>query len=297
MSENNDRRSMKTTYSLMLCMCAFSTVAYADDVEEPHTPPISEPESETFEVLDVEAMNAYQDERREALVEALTHSNLSAEHQELVANAMAKVYVGIPVSTFTHTIQTHSSRDDSTESTGMSHVSIAGHIQQEDIEYTSSLDTNSPFLYFPPVPFEAETGKLLKESDSTVTFKFDFDFLQLNEDDEGIPAGIAEDMKWVFEISVNTVNQSPNRITVKLAKPFRKRFLFKMSTMQMDFDYSFIESCSCFAVSRMSMSMKGSALIVGRLDESFELTHTDISCEQPVQFLLPDEKGSGFRMF
>ena len=293
----HNRRSVKIEYLLMLCVFGFATLAHADEVEEPHTLVIAESEDETFTVMDVEAMSAYRDERRKTLVEALTRSNLGAEHQELIANAMAKVYVGIPVSTFTHTMRTHSSRDDSTESTNTSHVSVAGHIQQEDIEYTSSLHSNSPFLYFPPVPFDVETAKMLDESDSTVTFEFDFDFLKLNEDEDGMPAGIAEDMKWVFEITVNTVNQSPEHITVKLAKPFRKRFLFKMTTLQLDFDYSFIESCGCFAVSRMNMSMKGSALIVGRLDESFELTNTDISCEQPLQFLLPDTQESSFLSF
>ena len=242
-------------------------------------------------------MNTYLDERRDELVESLAQSDLSADHIELVANAMAKVYVGVPVSSYTHTSRIHSSREDPIESTNTYHVRAAGHIQQEGIEYTNTLDSNAPFMYFPPVPFESETGKVLDESDSTTTFEFELGFSIDADGDDDMMSDLAEKMKWVFEITVNNAEQAPEHITVKLAKPVRKRFLFKLSTFQMKFDYTFIENCGCFAVSSMNMEMKGSAIIVGRLNESVELKNTDIRCEQPVQFLQPDKEEFNFISF
>lgn len=297
MFKTNIRRSVRTEYLLILFVIGVATVVYTNDVEDTKTKQTTKSESEAFSVLDVEGMNAYRDERRDRLVEALTRSDLSTEHQKLVANAMAKTYVGVPVSSYTHTTRVDSVQSGSSESTFTSHVSVDGHIQRENLEYTHSLHTNSPFLYFAPVPFVAETGILLNASNTYRTFKFDFNLMMDKEGEDDMMSDLAKKMKLVFEITVNTVDQAPERITVKLAKPVRKRFLFKMSEMQMDFDYSFIENCGCFAVSRLNMDMKGSSLFDGRLDETFELSFSDISCEEPVQFLVPDEPENSFLRF
>lgn len=299
----NNQRSVKMASLLILLVFGFATHNYADEEgdpqppEPPESPQTTESDVEAFTVMDVAAMNTYRDERREELVESLAQSNLSAEHIELVANAMAKVYVGVPVSSYTHTSRTHSSREDPIESTNTYHVRAAGYIQREDLEYKNTLDSNAPFMYFPPVPFESETGRLLDETDSTSTFEFELGFSLDNEGDVDMMSDLADKMKWVFVIAVNNAEQAPEHITVKLAKPVRKRFLFKLSTFQMKFDYTFIESCGCFAVSRMNMEMKGSAIIIGRLNESVELTNTDISCEQPVLFLQPDKEEFNFISF
>ena len=297
MCTTNMRRSVNTAHLMILLVFGLATHNYADDVDDAQTLQITESEVEAFTVMDVTAMRAYRNERLETLADALTRSNLSAEHQGLVANAMAKVYVGVPVGSYTHTTRTHSSREDPTESTNTYHVRAAGHIQRDNLEYKRSLDNASPFLYFPPVPFVAESGKLLDKSDSSATFQFEFDLLMENEGEDDMMSDLTEKMKWLFEIRVNTVDQAPERLTVKLAKTVRQRFLFKLTKLQMDFDYTFIDSCGCYAVSKMSMQMKGSAIFVGRLDESAELSNTDISCEQPVQFLIPDELESSFLMF
>ena len=297
MRTTNIQRSVKTAHLTILLVFGFASLVDADDVDDARTLQITESEVEAFTVMDVPAMRAYRNERLETLADALTRSNLSAEHQGLVANAMAKVYVGVPVSSYTHTTRTHSSKEDSTERTNTYQVRVSGHIQRDNLEYTSSLDDAMPFLYFSPVPFVPESGKLLDESDSTATFRFELDDLMENEGNDDMMSELAEKMKWLFEIQVNTVDQAPERLTVKLAKTVRQRFLFKLTKFQMDFDYMFIDSCGCYAVSKMSVQMKGSAIVVGRLDESVELSSTDISCEQPVQFLIPDELESSFLMF
>ncbi len=283
--------------SITFLLATLGSVYHGEDESDSEPPPISDENAHPFTVMDVEAMSVYRDERRTELIESLTLSNLSAEHQELIANAIAKSYVGIPVSSFTHTTTVHSSQDESVESSNTSHVSVAGHIQQEGIDYKSSLNSNNPYVYFPPVPFVSETGKLITESDSFAQFAFDFKFPMEDVGEDDMMADFVETMKWTFEVTVSKADQAPELITLKLAKPIRKRFLFKMTTLQLDFHYTYVDSCDCFAVSKLNTQMQGSALFVGRLDETVELTFTDISCEGPVRFLLPETEDSSILMF
>lgn len=297
MCSTKNRRSVCITYLSILGVLGFATFVYTDDVEDLQTLQTASSDGEAFSVMDAEAMRAYRDDRHETLVEALTRSNLSTEHQKLVANAMAKTYVGIPVSSYTYTSRFNQGGDYSNEIKDNYYVRVAGHIQRENVKFTQSLNNASPFKYFPPVPFVSETGKLLHESESAATFEFKLKHVNKSVGEFDMMFDEAKKMKWLFEITVNTDDQAPERLSLKLAKPVRKRFLFILRSFQMDFDFSFIESCGCFAISRMNMEMKGSAIIVRRLDQSVELTNTDISCDQPVQFLLPDERDSGLRMF
>ncbi|MYC25954.1 MAG: hypothetical protein F4X56_08580 [Gammaproteobacteria bacterium] len=278
-------------------LATLGSVYHGEDESDSEPPPISDENAHSFTVMDVEAMNVYRDERRTELIESLTLSNLSTEHQELIANAIAKSYIGIPVSSFTYSSEFESSQEEDAESTVTYHVRSTGHIQRENLEVYHGLDTNNPFVYFPPVPFVSETGKLIKESDSSAQFAFDFKFPMEDMSEDDMMADFVETMKWTFEVTVSKADQAPEHITLKLAKPIRKRFLFKLTTFQLDFHYSYVDSCDCFAVSKLNTQMKGSALFVGKLDETVELTFTDISCEEPVRFLLPETEGSSILMF
>ena len=293
-------------FSIFLLL-SLGSFYYGEDESDQETLPSSDSNADAdeqeitnyvaFTAMDEEAMRVYREERRTELVESLSLSNLSAEHQELIASAIAKTYVGVPVSSFTFSSNVESSQEEDEESSITYHVRSTGHVQREDLEVYHSLDTNNPFMYFPPVPFVSETGKLLKESNSNATFQFDFEFPMDSEDEDEMMSEFADQMKWTVEITVSKVSEAPERLTISLAKPIRKRFLFKMTTIQMDFQFKYIDGCDCFAVSTMNMEMKGSALFVGKLDESVELTFTDISCEQPVRFLLPETTDSSFLMF
>ena len=281
----------------LLIISGWSTVSFADDLNDEQSPKTADSNGDTFKLMDIEAMNAYQEERRDKLIESLALSKLSTEHQELLANAMAKIYVGIPVSSYTHTIRANSRDHEPIDSSQTSVVSAAGHIKRENASDIQSLDADSPFIYFPPTPFTPETGKLIEESNSLAKFVFDFDLPMARESEGDMLSEMSEKMKWVIEITVNKTDHAPELVVLKLDKPVRKRFLFKLTTLRVEFHYSFIDSCSCFAVSRLSTEMKGSAIIVGRLDEISEKTYGDINCEQPLQYLLPEARKSGFLAF
>ena len=108
--------------------------------------------------MDVDAINDYQDKRRARLVESLTLSNLSNEHQDLLSSVMAKVFVGIPVSTFTETNRYEYKNEEPVENTDNWAVSDLGHIRHEIVPTLFSLTKASPFTFLPPVPFLPETG-------------------------------------------------------------------------------------------------------------------------------------------
>ena len=294
----NNRDTLKTAYLSILVVFGLGSLSYAQDEDDQTTPQPTDSNSVAFTLMDVEAMIAYRDERRDTLAESLAESNLSAEQQQLVANAVAKAYVGIPVSSYTQSTKILSSEDeDSTENSSRVQVNVAGHTQREGASHTNRLDSNNPFFYFPAVPFVAESGQLLDESDSSATFEFDFDFPMDNAEEDEMMANLVKKMKWVFEISVSKADQTPERITMKLTKPVRKRFVFKMSTFQVDIHYSFIESCDCFAVTMMRTRIEASAIVAGRIEETVELTYSEIDCEPPKRFLLPEEPESSFLAF
>ena len=282
-----------------------------DSTNEEDDPPLlwtPVPEGTAFKVMDVEAMRAYRDARREILLEALAQSKLESHQRTLVANAVAKAYVGIPVSSYTESTQTKvnkvvsadgtDTRWEVTDSTDTFHVKVDGHLQQESLEQTSNLGSSKTFLHLHPVPFDAKTARLLEESESTATFEFDFDWsLEYEEEDEDeVKSDYAEPPKWVLELKVNIDDLAPELISVKLIST-RYRVLGSRTHAQFDFEYAFIESCECFAVNKAKHRVWGSTLDFGRLVRDIETTSTEISCEQPMKFLLPNVQESGTFLF
>ncbi|MXZ44960.1 MAG: hypothetical protein F4Z01_08330 [Gammaproteobacteria bacterium] len=292
-------------YLSILTILSIGSFSYAQDEDDQATPQNTDSNSVAFTLMDVEAMTAHRDERRDTLAEALTESKLSAEHQRLVSNAIAKAYVGVPVSSFTQTTKASgffneivnlqiTGEEGPIEASSRVDVKVAGHVERENALFKLPLSSNNPFMYFSSVPFVAESGKLQSESDSSATFEFDYHFPLFHDAEDEMFANLAKKMKWVFEISVSKADLTPERITVKLAKPVRKRFVFAISKIQMDFYYSYIESCGSFAVSKMKELFQTSMIIEGKQEELSEYTYSEITCEQPVQFLLPEENENSF---
>ena len=294
------RRTVNIAHLSILTILGISCFSYAQDEDDQATPQNTYANSVAFTLMDVEAMIAHREERRDTLAEALAESKLSTEHQQLVSNAIAKAYVGVPVSSFTETTKESgyftelanmhiTGEEGPIDHSRKVDVKVAGHIKRENAPFKLPLSSNNPFMYFPAVPFVAESGKLLRESDSSATFVFDYYFPLFHDAEDEMFANLAKKMKWVFAISVSKADLNPERITVKLAKPVRKRFVFAINVIQMDFFYSYIESCGCVTVSKMKKLMQTSMIIEGKQEELSEVTFSEIACEQPVQFLLPEE--------
>lgn len=297
-STSDSRRQTKNIVSLAIFSC-FLTLSTSLADEEEQTAEDSGTSDVAFTRLDtVEAIEEYRSERHTIVADGLASSELSHEHMELLANAMSKMYLGIGVSSFTHTEREESSsdEDENTESSARWTVTEEGRIQhaREDISY--SLHSSSPFVPMHPLPFDASTGRVLDESISEATFGFDVD-MTMNSEAADEYAGIAEKMKWVAEMTVNKIDQSPVSLVMNLSKPVRKRFVFKLTTLKMELHYSHIESCAGYAANRVAVEMKGSVIFAGKLHSVGESTFTDIECQQPIIRLLPEQTESNFRMF
>lgn len=282
-------------FALISCFLTLS-VTLANAAQE--TEETSDAEEPNFTRLDtMEAIRGHRDDRYKKIAEGLASSSLSDEHQELLATAMSKMYLGVPVSSFTQSEREESSDEEPSESKSSWSVTDDGQIKHATESIVWGLNTPSPFVYLPPLPFNAATGRVLHESDDEAIFIFDFDMNMMAEAADDDPYGVAEKLKWVAELAVGKRDQSPTSLVMKLEKPLRKRFLFKLTKFQMELHYSYVESCSGHALNRMTMEVDGSAIIVGRMYQLIELAFTNIECAKPLRYLLPEEDESNFVQF
>ena len=277
---------------------------------------------EPFTFLDsVETRNAFREERHEQAVEALATTSLSQEHQELLANAVGKMYLGIPVSSYTATERGESSdEDEPTESKNTWSIRETGQFHNANESTVQGLRAgaqNSPFHdLLGAEMLRDESLKVLNESDSEITFVLDMDMsiaeegseqeeshdeTQAEPENESEDVGLSDleefrqmgDMfgkgNFVSEITVDKLDESvASLVLMKLQKPLRRRFLFKITTLEMVFHFSYVESCDGYAVERQTFDMEGSALGAGKFFAASTLTFTDVACEKPVRYLLPD---------
>ena len=284
-------------FGRLAVISCFLTLAVTLANAEQETEETSVEEEPYFTRLDtMEAINGYREDRYKKISEGLASSSLSEEHQELLATAMSKMYLGVPVSSFTQSEREESSDEEPSETNSSWSVTDDGQIKHASESITWGLNSASPFVYLPPLPFNASTGRVLEESDSEAKFVFDVDMTMFAETDNEFP-DMAKNMKWIAEVTVGTREQSPTSFVMRLEKPLRKRFLFKLSKFQMEFHYSYVDSCSGFAVSRMAMQVDGSVILAGKIYELAESTFTDIECAQPLRYLLPNEDESEFLQF
>lgn len=273
-------------------VCSYSFADSEDQKEEAVDTTVAD-----FTRLDTqEAIEDYRLERYSKAAEGLAESKLSDEHRELLAKAFAEMYLGVPVSSYTNSERTDSSSEEDSDSSAQWFVTEDGRIQDASESTIYALNSQSPFVSLPPIPFEAATGKVVEESDTEVKFAFDMDMAMDADTDEEF-AGLAKQMKWVAEVVVGKHDQSPMSLVMKLDKPVRKRFLFKLDTLKIEMHYSYIENCAGYAVDRMVAEMDGSAIIVGKLYQLTESTFTEIECAQPIVRLIPDEYESDFLQF
>ncbi|MDE0644917.1 MAG: hypothetical protein OXH84_01595 [Gammaproteobacteria bacterium] len=285
--------------ALFTCVLTFSaTLANTEQTTE-ETSVAENAEKPHFTLMDTEeTISRYRSERYKKIAEGLASSSLSDDHRELLATAMSKMYLGVPVSSFTHMEREESSDlEEPSESNANLFVSDDGRIQHASESIVRGLNSPSPFISLPLLPFIPATGRILNESDTEANFIFDVETNMIAEAGDDDSSGMMEKMKMVAELTVGKLDQSPTRFILRLEKPLRKRFLFKLSKFQMELHYSYIDSCSGYAVNQMSMEVNASVIIKGKMHELMESTFTDIECAQPLRYLLPNEDESNFFQF
>ena len=280
---------LTNAFLVLLISVGWITYNFGEDENEAKVESQTNSKGESFTLMDVDAMVSYRNERQAELEESLERSNLSVEHQDLIANAMAKAFVGIPLSSYTETSRREQLKEEPTESSDNWTIKEDGHMHHEAVPFfPRSLTSDSPFIFLHAVPFLPETGTLLDSRANEVTFEFEADSSKIDNIGESALADFPLQSSLMFEVIVDTMEQTPKRITLKLRKPIRLPMIFAIKTVSLQYDYSFIENCDCFAIYRSKTHIDASMIFRGRLFISEESTYDSIACDRPLQFLLPD---------
>lgn len=282
-------KSKTNTSLVLLIVVGCFTYNHAQDNTEGIVDTLSNAMGESFTVMDVDAMLTYRAERQAELEESLELSSLSVAHQEIIANAMAKLFVGIPLSSYTENSRDEQLQEETSEDADNWTIKADGHLHYEALQFfPRRLTTGTPFVFFHPVPFRPETGVLADSTDTDVIFEFDADPSKIDATiGDGVLANFPMRSRLIVELIADKNNQTPKRITIKLPKPIRIPLILAIKKVSLQYDFSFIESCRCFAINRMKTQLDASLIFRGRELESNESTYTNFVCDQPLQFLLP----------
>lgn len=148
--------------ALFICVLTFSaTLANTEQTTE-ETSVAENAEQPHFTLMDTEeAISRYRNERYKKIAEGLASSSLSDDHRELLATAMSKMYLGVPVSSFTHMERQESSDlEEPSESKTNLFVNDDGRILHASDSITYGLDSQAhsfPCLFFHLFPPPAES--------------------------------------------------------------------------------------------------------------------------------------------
>ena len=276
---------MKSVCIGFLCFVALGVSSQSDHEV---ALPFSQTSSEESVAIDEDAKLAYRESRYERLKEALSQSKLSSKHQELFANALADVFVGAPeVSNYGIAGAERILSEKLIKEHQSWLLSDASHDEIKRRPVIRRLTVAGPFDYFPPNPFSPEKAELINDSDSEATVAFQLDPAESELSDESFLSNYRGKLTWIFQVTANKNNQSPKLIEIKLKRPLRKLFRFKITTLSTQLHYSFVESCGCFGVNKIETFVEGSARRVGRIDIFLGKAFQSIECKPSPQFWLP----------
>ena len=275
----------------MLVVAGLSSCSQFNSANESHPDHAADSDGQHFTRMDVASMREYRDGRRAEFAESLSQSQLSKQHQELLATAMAKTYVGIPVSSYTETNQFVGVDKDVSEETENWKVTDTGYLQGETDSTNLDLRFTAPFFALPLSAYLPETGRLLEESDSKATFEFKIDIGKHDDTIANMIFSLSTNTAWIMQISTIKSTQSPESVILKIQPPTYDSPEPKLEALSLEVRYSYIDSCECFAVTSDSVEIElpeGYEEFVEPGLRSSTATYSNIVCDQPLQYLLPD---------
>lgn len=236
-------------------------------------------------------MHKYRDGRQAEFAKSLTESKLSNQHRKLLAIAMAKTYVGIPVSSYTETNQFVGVDKDVSEETDNWTVTDSGYLQSETDPTNIDLRFTAPFLALPLSSFIPETGRVLEESETKATFEFKIDIGEHEDTIANMIFSLSSNTAWILQISTIKSDQSPESVILKIQPPTYDSPESTLEALSLEVRYSYIDSCECFAVTSDSVEIElpeGYEEFVEPGLRSSTATYSNIVCDRPLQYLLPD---------
>ena len=250
----------------------------------------------TFTILNEVDRLSYQKEQAQKIKERLASSELSAEHQDLIAEAISKFHGGVPVGSYREeTVEESLGEDELLD--GVRTVSILdnGYAAIEGSQETPVELIQTPFhhVLIPLTLWDHSSGKVVSKKNSKITFRFDKPFVAPREGEEFGEAfqtisNYLRRMELVAEVTIDKNSRTVLRYSERLLRSFGKMFVFRVKKLDDVKHYQFLEECACMVVMNEISEFSASAIIAGRWAFHITTTYSDMKFEKPLRFVLPD---------
>ena len=252
-----------------------------------------------FTIMNEVERQSYQQKRAQEIKEKLATSQLSAEHQDLIAKALSKFQGGVPIGSYSKEVVERSSREKEL----FERISSISILDTGFVKVDESRET--PLSTFIPAfsPFELQmgmwdhsSGKVVKTKDATITFRFD-EFAEISREGEEFDeafetiSNYLRGMELVAEITIDMNSETVVRYSQRLLRSFGKMFVFRLRKFDEVREYQFLEECACMVVTSEVSEFSASAIIIGRYQYQNTTTYSDMKFDKPLRYILPDQDG------
>ena len=242
----------------------------------------------TFSLAEIQK---YRDDRYHNFQESLSEAQLSKQHQDLIARALSKTYSGIPLCSFSFTLDARGDKAFPNEDEAVWTVSASGGTERENNDDRRHY-RDAPISYVPNNPFDLAQGTVVAENQSSVKFRFPMTPRLKAPNLHSDAVRVLRKVDWVAELTVDIKQKAPISLLLTLASDDGRAQapLVNVDVARVEFLYKYNDSCQFYEVFSKLRLFKGSSLFSGDFLDKTIKTFTNVRCEQPVVFLLPEKK-------
>ena len=248
---------------------------------------------ESITILNEEERLSYQKDRAQLIKDELSFALLEGEHRDLLAEALSKFHGGVPVCTYREdSVESLPKEEDLIESTKVVSIQDSGFATADESRPVPLHGFMTPFDRIFLKSWNLPTGRVLTQSDSKITFRFDLDpetsddiEERFREHHEAVTSFI-RGKKLVVDITIDKQDRTVKRYRSRLLRSFGKLFRYRVKKFNTTFDYEFKEACQCMVAVRHSMEISFSSIVTGRLGIESELKYSEMQFEKPLRYVL-----------
>ena len=250
------------------------------------------PSKPIFTEADIQKLR---EDRYNSFLKKLQSSNLSEDNQEQVAHALSKAYSGVPICTFSFTLDSEGTDASSSEEKATWKVLKSGGTEHESNRKWREY-SDSPVSYIPENPFDLSSGEVVAENRSQMMVRFHYkpeSKISKFDDEE---ASVVLQYDWYAELTVDIRKAAPTKLSLSLDTEARRAQapLLNIHTAKFELSYKFNESCNYYQISSKVFHIEGSSLFSGKYLLKTVRSFEDVSCKQPVEYLLPNKNELNF---
>ncbi|MXZ44042.1 MAG: hypothetical protein F4Z01_03565 [Gammaproteobacteria bacterium] len=242
-------------------------------------------------LLSIAEIQEYRNARYESFLKSVSDTELSQENQELIATALSKSYSGIPLCSFSFTLDARGNLASPSEEEAVWIVSKSGGTIREDSKAQRHY-RDAPFSYVPNKPFDLAQGVVVAKSRSTVKFRFPFTprLVAPNLDSDAVR--VLRKLEWIAELTVDTESKAPLSLLLTIEDDNERAHspLVTFDVARVEFLYDYNASCEYYEVFSKLRHFEGTSIFSGDFLDKTIKTFKNVTCEQPVSYLLPEVK-------